>query len=123
MDQIACISEKAVDGIRQVSRHLLHPFIVGLMADASDLHPARFEVEDEHKVADQPAAGQHFNREKIRRGYRSPMSLQERTPRHALTSRRGGLDTVFREDALHRVSADLMAQVAKSSANPRIASA
>jgi hypothetical protein len=124
MDQIACISEKAIHDIRQVSCHLLHPFIVGLMAEASDLHPARFEVDDEqHEVADQSAAGQHLNGEEIHRGYRSPMSFQERTPWRALTSLRCRLDTVFREDALHRVSADFVAQVAQSPANPRIAPA
>ncbi len=44
MDQIACVSEKAVDDIRQVSRHLPHPFIVGMMANARDLNSARLEV-------------------------------------------------------------------------------
>ena len=34
-----------------------------------------------------------------------------------------GSITVFREDALHRVSANVMAQIAKRPANPRVAPA
>ena len=63
------------------------------------------------EVANQPTGGQHFHCEEIRRRYGSPMRVQERAPGYSLASLRGGFDTVLHDDALHRVSANVMAQV------------
>ena len=122
MDEEASVSKKAINRVRQVSRHLRHPVVVGLISDACDLDAARLEVDNEkHEVANQPAGGQHLNREEVGRRDRSPMSFQKRSPWDSLAALRCRLDSVLREDALHRVSPDVVAQVTKSAANPCIA--
>ena len=61
--------------------------------------------------------------EEIRCSYSSPMGFQKGAPGGAFVPRGCRLDTVFREDAFHGVSADLVAHVSESPANPRIAPA
>ena len=67
--------------------------------------------------------GEHFHGEEIRCSYSSPMGFQKGAPGGAFVPRGCGLDTVFREDAFHGISADLMAHVGESPTNPRIAPA
>ncbi len=102
MDEEASVSKKAINRVRQVSRHLRHPFVVELVADASDLHAARLEVNDEkHEVANQPAGGQHLNREEVGCRDRSPMSFQKRSPWDSLAALRCRLDSVLREKSMN----------------------
>ncbi len=122
MDEEASVSKKAINRIRQVSRHLRHPVVVGLISDACDLDAARLEVDnEEHEVSNQAMPCQHFDGEEVRRSYGSPVSLQERTPGHSFTSFIRGLEPMLRENALHGVSTDVVAQVSKSAAISRIA--
>ena len=94
------------------------------MHDARDLDATGLEVDDEkHEIANQSTGGKHFHGEEIRRSYSTPMGFQKSAPGSAFVPRGCGLDTVFRENAFHGVSAKLMAHVCESPTNPRIAPA
>ncbi len=94
------------------------------MDDARDLDATGLKVDDEkHEIANQSMGGEHFHVEEIRCSYSSSMGFQKSVPGSAFVARGCGLDTVFREDTFHGISADLMAHVGESSTNPRIAPA
>ena len=52
VDQMRRISKEPVDRVGQVSRHLLHPFPVGVRGDAGDLHRTRLDRDDEEQCSE-----------------------------------------------------------------------
>jgi hypothetical protein len=95
---------------------LVHPFLFGLLNDPGDLDPPSFEIDDEeHEMSDQARLRDHFDAEEVRCRYRSPVSLQERFPRHSPLP--GGIKPVLEKDPFDRNPTELMAQVVERSSD------
>ncbi len=94
------------------------------MNNPRDLDATGLEVDDKkHEISNSSTGGEHFHGEEIRSSYSSPLGFQKGAPGSAFVPHGCGLDTVFREDTFHGISADLMAHVGESPSNPRIAPA
>ena len=116
MDQVARAIQEPIFGIGEISSDLAHPFLLRLLNDPGDLDPPSLEIDDEeNEIADQARLRDHFDAEEVGCRYRSPVSLQERLPRHSPLS--GGIKAVFEKDPLDRVPTDLVPQVVERSSN------
>ena len=122
MDQVSGTIQESVFAIDEITRDLFHPFLFGLLNDPGDLDPPSLEIDDEeNEIADQTRLRDHFDAEEVGCRYRSPVSLQERLPRHSPLP--GGIKAVFEKDPLDRVPTDLVPQVVERSSDSRVAPA
>jgi hypothetical protein len=87
VDQTPGVPEQSVDGIRQVSRHLLRPRTARVVRDAGQLNAPGLQIDDEEdRVAKQPVHRQDLHAEEVGGGDGSPVRLQERSPGRPLAA-------------------------------------
>ncbi len=121
MDEIVDAGQEPLTAIGEIARNLLHPLPIGLLNDSSDFDSTSLKIDDEeHEVSDQAESSEHFDAKEIGCGDDAPMSLEERLPRHPFTAERRRVDTVFNEDSLDGVSANLVPQVVECSSNSSV---
>jgi len=93
--------QEAVLGVEQIPRDLIHPHPVGVPGDSGDLDlPARDVDQEEYVVSDQSSPRDGLDGEKVRRGNRPEVRLDEGGPRHALPADWRRVDAVLEQDAL-----------------------
>jgi hypothetical protein len=87
-----------------------------------DVHAAGLKVDHEpDDVADETAEGEDLDGEEVGRGDHAEVRLEESLPRHRLAALGRGLHAMLGQDALDRVAAELVIEVAERAADPRVA--
>ena len=82
--QIAGASQAAIDRVRHIAGHLLHPRAVRLRMDPGDGHAARLQRDHkEDQVPLEPGQREHLDGEQIAGREALPVRLQERLPGQA----------------------------------------
>jgi hypothetical protein len=67
MNQVAFALQDSIDRIGHIPAHLAHPHSIGAGSDASNLHFARGQFEEEENEEPlQPSSGPYFHGEEIR---------------------------------------------------------
>jgi hypothetical protein len=106
----------------KVTRDLLDPRVVRLTDHTGDVHAAGLEVDDEpDDVADQAGDREDLDGEEVGRRDQARMRPEEGLPGHRLAALGRGFQAVLGEDALDRVSSELVAEVAECTADPGVA--
>src|SRR5262245_15133012 len=122
MNQVALAAQEPVDAVGQVARDLLNPRVVRIADQTGDVHAARLEVDDEpDNVADETAERENLDGEEVGRGDHAEVRLEEGLPRHRSAALGRGLQAILGEDALDRVSSQLVTKVAERTADPGVA--
>ena len=68
MDEVTLAVQEAVHTVREIAPDLIHPEPISLGCYASDLHPARRQLDEEqHEVALQSPVCPYFDSEKVGR--------------------------------------------------------
>jgi hypothetical protein len=99
------VTQESFFAVRPISSDLTHPGSVWRGDDSSDFNLSRLEVDyEEREVPDETTPRDHFDREEVSGGDRSPLRPQERLPARRPSLNR--IDSVLRQDSLDRVSAD-----------------
>jgi hypothetical protein len=89
---------------------------------AGDVRAAGLEVDDEpDDVADQTAEREDLDGEEVGRGDRAEVRPEAGLPRHCLAALGRGFQAMLGEDALDRVSSELMTEVAERAEDPGVA--
>ena len=121
MNEISSSIQKPCLDVRNIARNLLHPLTVRLLNNTGHFNFAGLQVDDEeYEVADQSGAGEYLNAKEVGRRNSTPMCLQKRAPRHALATKRGGIDAVVEQDPFNRAPANHMTKVIECAADPRV---
>ena len=119
VNQIAGASQAALDRVRQIAGHLLHPRAVRLRMDPGDGHAAGLQRDhEEDQVPLEPGQREHLDGEQIAGREALPVRLQERLPGHAPAPLGSRVDPVVVQDPLHRGPSDLVAEVRERPADP-----
>jgi len=117
---VALALEKAVNVVDQIARDLLNPCAVRLADHAGDVDAARFEVDHEqHDVANESCEREDLDGEEVGRRDHAEVGLEEGLPRRRALGR--WCKSVVGEDALDRVSSELVTEVAERAAEPGVA--
>ena len=99
MNQIAGVSQTAIDRVSQIAGHLLHPRAVRLRVNPGDGHAAGLQRDhEEDKIPPEPCQCQHLDREQIAGRQAVPVRLQERLPRRASAPFGSRVDPVVAQD-------------------------
>jgi hypothetical protein len=120
-DEVARVAQEAIDIVSKIASNLLHPSVVRVVGDASDVHAPGFQVNHEQdEIANESKRREHFNRKEIGRRDGVPVRLEKRWPRCAFASVRRGVNAMLGENSSDRVSADFVPDVSESAANARV---
>ena len=121
-DQVLLSAEKAVVYIRQISRDLLHPSLMGTRCASSEVNPASLEFHHKQQIErDEPSRCPDFDCGKVNGGEDVPMSLNERLPRCFPLTRGCRFDAVLFEYISYRFIADGMTYILNCSRDPIVA--
>ena len=81
VNQIAGASQTAIDRVRQIAGHLLHPRAVRLRMDPGDRHAAGLQRDhEEDQVPPEPRQREHLDGEQVARRQALQVRLQKRLP-------------------------------------------
>lgn len=88
-DDATMLEEEAVDGVREVARHLLHVRLVRLLRDSGNFDTSAREVDHEqHVEPNQPGPRDCFHCEEVRRIFAQLRARERRRRRHGLRHER-----------------------------------
>ena len=119
VNQIAGAAQAAIDRVRHIAGHLLHPRAVRLRMDPGDGHAAGLQRDhEEDQVPLEPGQREHLDGEQIAGRAALPGRLQERLPGQAPAPLGSRVDPVVVQDPLHRGPSDLVAEVRERPADP-----
>ncbi len=122
MNQVPRVAQKAIDHIREIPSHLLHPLTVRLRVDACDLDSAALQFNDkQYKVALESLQGEHFNGEQVGCRHSFPVSLKEGIPGRPSTPFGSRFEAMVLQDPLHGIAGDLVPEVDERSADSGVA--
>ena len=101
---------------REVERDLFHENSVWVWCGCREMDPAGLQLNDEKSVErDQTRGSPDLGSEEVGSSKSVPVTPKKLCPRRLSSAKRCRLDTMIRQDPLHRVGRDLVAEVGYSS--------
>ena len=122
MQEITTVPQRAASLHGHVPGHLLHPRLVRVNGDPSDIHPAALKMDEkQHVIGHQPAQRQHLRREKVGPRQQRQVDPNEGRPGGRALALRRRRQTVALQDIANRLIGNLIPEIGQRPRNPVIA--